>query len=681
MSYAFMLYTLKVGGCLAAFYLFLKLFLSRETFHTLNRVVVLSALVVASLLPFCVVTIRREVALPPMAVGESMTIPTEVIAQEAAFPWETLLGALFALGGMVMLVRVVWSMIVLSRLVAHAPKTQLDNGVTLVHADHPQAPFSWFGYVVVSERDLAENADAILAHETAHIRLRHSWDLVLFDLVGVVQWFNPALWLLRRDLKAIHEYEADRAVLRSGVNAREYQLLLIKKAAGERWYSVANSFNHSNLKNRITMMIQKRSSRWAAIKSLLFLPLVGVALGAFAETVYVVTEDKVTTKNETLQPADEGLLKLRFRDEKGAHLAGVVVVKRGTSEGVCSDQKGYAELRVKSGDILICSMVGRTTIKYSVGNLTADEVVLTMRLEEKKIDDIVVMGYSSQEEDLQQAKQELEQAKGDLEQAARDLERAKGAYENATSSAEKEAAPYFLIETPKPTANESEDTPFLAVEQMPQFEGGDIHAFRSWVQMRVQYPKELQQAGIAGRVVVSFAVEKSGSVGESTTIESPDKRLSELVESVVRQSPKWTPGKQRGVAQRVLFVIPIEFKTVNGTVAENANGVKAAQFEGDDYNHFTRWAQAQLQYPEKARKSGVEGEVFVTFVVKANGKLGDVDVIGKADKALAKEAVRVVKSSPRWTPAQKEGEAVAAKYGIKLHFGQELADKMPDAAR
>ena len=681
MLYTTMLYALKAGGCLAAFYLFFKLFMSRETLHRFNRVVVLSLLLLAFALPFCVVTIREEV-MPQSTVVESVAaVESEAVPPKESFPWHEVAGGLFVTGAAMMLLRLVASSVVLGRLIRRSPKKRLSDGVMLVHANHPRTPFSWFGYMVVREDDLLENREAILRHERAHIRFGHSWDLLLFDLLGVMQWFNPALWLLRRDLKAIHEYEADCAVLEGGVDARTYQLLLIKKAAGERWYSVANSFNHSNLKNRITMMIQKRSSRWAAIKSLLFLPLIGVALGAFAETVYVVTEDKVTTKNETLQPADEGLLKLRFRDEKGAHLAGVVVVKRGTSEGVCSDQKGYAELRVKSGDILICSMVGRTTIKYSVGNLTADEVVLTMRLEEKKIDDIVVMGYSSQEEDLQQAKQELEQAKGDLEQAARDLERAKGAYENATSGTEKEAAPYFLIETPKPTANESEDTPFLAVEQMPQFEGGDIHAFRSWVQMRVQYPKELQQAGIAGHVVVSFVVEKSGSVGEITTIESPDKRLSELVESVVRQSPKWTPGKQRGVAQRVLFVIPIEFKTVNRTVAENANGVKAAQFEGDDYNHFTRWAQAQLQYPEKARKSGVEGEVFVTFVVKANGKLGDVDVIGKADKALAKEAVRVVKSSPRWTPAQKEGEAVAAKYGIKLHFGQELADKTPEAAR
>ena len=147
---------------------------------------------------------------------------------------------------------------------------------------------------MISERDLTENGEAILAHERAHIRLRHSLDLLLIDLAGAVQWFNPAMWLLRRDLRAIHEYEADAAVIASGVDARSYQLLLIRKAVGGRWYSIANSFNHSKLKNRITMMLREKSPRRTRARALLLLPLAGLALGAFAETVYVRSDHKVT---------------------------------------------------------------------------------------------------------------------------------------------------------------------------------------------------------------------------------------------------------------------------------------------------------------------------------------------------------------------------------------------------
>lgn len=136
----------------------------------------------------------------------------------------------------------------------------------------------------------------ILVHEQAHQRLGHSWDLLLVDLLGCLQWFNPAMWLLRVELRAVHEYEADEQVLRCGVDAKDYQMLLIKKAVGGRWYSIANSLNHSNLKNRITMMLRKRSSRWARAKALYVLPLACLALGAFAQTSYVLPEDKVTTK-------------------------------------------------------------------------------------------------------------------------------------------------------------------------------------------------------------------------------------------------------------------------------------------------------------------------------------------------------------------------------------------------
>lgn len=713
MLYAFALYALKVGGCLAAFYLFFKLFMSRETLHRLNRVVVLGVLLLSFVLPFCVVTIREEVEPMPVHVEQPLTEVVQMpLPVEESFPWREVLGGLFMAGVVVMLLRVVASSVALGRLIARSPKEELQDGVVLVYADHPQTPFSWFGFVVVGEEDLQENSEAILAHERAHIRLGHSWDLLLFDLLATMQWFNPAMWLLRRELKAIHEYEADRAVLDGGADARAYQLLLIKKAAGERWYSVANSFNHSKLKNRITMMIQKRSSRWAASKVLLLLPLVGVALGAFAETVYVVTDNKVTTKNETLQPADGGVLKLRFQDDKGAAMAGVTVVKKGTGEGVCSDLKGYAELNVKSGDQLFCSMIGKETIHYTVEQIPTEVLTLKMKSEPVEIDELVVVGYGAEEqakpaadeeavpfmlvdderkkEIMAQHKREMEQAKADLETAKVELEAAKEEMKQAKAD----------MEQAKAAADEEV---FLIVEQMPTFEGGDINTFRQWVQMRVQYPKELQDAGVSGRVIVQFEVDTDGSMVNVRTVATPDKRLSDQVVALVKKAPKWTPGKQRGQAVKVVMNLPIEFKMntmsadqqqamhrladsarakghdvqqFKGRMEQFAEGqnsereaVGKALFEGGDYRRFAQWAQEQLQYPEAAKKEGVEGEVFVTLVVKANGEVGDVDVIGKADKHLAKEALRVVKSSPKWTPAKnREGKAVAAKYGIKLRF-------------
>ena len=144
------------------------------------------------------------------------------------------------------------------------------------------APFSWMKYIVISRKDLEENGREILIHEMAHIHHRHSVDLLVADICIFFQWFNPSAWLLKQELQNVHEYEADETVINEGVNAKEYQLLLIKKAVGTRLYSMANSFNHSKLKKRITMMLKEKSNPWARLKYLYVLPLAAIAVTAFA---------------------------------------------------------------------------------------------------------------------------------------------------------------------------------------------------------------------------------------------------------------------------------------------------------------------------------------------------------------------------------------------------------------
>ena len=300
--YALMIYSLKVGACLAVFYLFFKLLLSRETFHRLNRVVVLAAMVLSFVLPLCVITVYRELPVLPELPGVEEAVydvPSE--SQSAPFPWDMAAAVAFLAGAAATLLWTLGSVCGVLRMIRRGRRERLADGPVLVRTDQPVTPFSWCRYIVLSEKDLAENGEAIMLHEKAHLRLRHSVDLLVTDIAGCLQWFNPAMWLLRRELRAIHEYEADEAVLDSGVDAKQYQLLLIRKAAGGRWYSVANSFNHSKLKNRITMMLRKRSSRWTGARVLFLLPLTGLALGAFARTAYVFPEDKGKKENVSIR--------------------------------------------------------------------------------------------------------------------------------------------------------------------------------------------------------------------------------------------------------------------------------------------------------------------------------------------------------------------------------------------
>ncbi|MCL2026794.1 MAG: M56 family metallopeptidase [Leptospirales bacterium] len=147
----------------------------------------------------------------------------------------------------------------------------------------PVLPFSWFNYLFISTVDYENHAAEILNHETAHIRYKHSLDVLYFEFLVMLQWFNPAIWLLKRELKGVHEYQADSSVLQSGIDATRYQLLLVKKAVGAKSYSFANSLNHSKIKKRITMMLKENSKNCAKWKLLLLLPALSLMLAAFAK--------------------------------------------------------------------------------------------------------------------------------------------------------------------------------------------------------------------------------------------------------------------------------------------------------------------------------------------------------------------------------------------------------------
>lgn len=286
---ALLTYTWRVAACLAVAWLFFRLLLGRETFCRLNRLVVLALLVLSFLLPLCVITVRREVPIP----YEVWVHATEVrsaaapVSAAAPFPWAALLGGLYLAGVLAAACRMAWSLAAVVRVIRRGRRERLADGVVLVRTPQPVTPFSWGRYVVLAETEPAEEVATILLHERAHVRLHHTWDLLFADLAGCLQWFNPAVWLLRRELCAIHEYEADRAVLEAGTDARAYQLLLVRRAVGTQAFVAANNFNHSKLQNRIAMMLKKRSSRWTAARALLILPLTAVALGAFARTLQV----------------------------------------------------------------------------------------------------------------------------------------------------------------------------------------------------------------------------------------------------------------------------------------------------------------------------------------------------------------------------------------------------------
>ena len=322
----FFVYILKSSVCLAIFYLFYRLLLARETFHRFNRFSLLGILLLSCLLPLVEVSVKQETEVhQTMLTLEQLLMMADAVnateagarAETATVTWIQVALLVYLAGIVFFAFRNVYSLVRLLMLLKSGKKEDIGSylpgrkeRVTLIVHNCDIAPFSWMGYIVISRKDLEENGREILIHELAHIHNRHSWDLLVADVCIFFQWFNPASWLLKQELQNIHEFEADETVIKEGVDAKQYQLLLIKKAVGTRLYSMANSFNHSKLKKRITMMLKEKSNPWARLKYLYVLPLAAIAVTAFArpeisEKVEEISAVKVNDLAEIVETKSE----------------------------------------------------------------------------------------------------------------------------------------------------------------------------------------------------------------------------------------------------------------------------------------------------------------------------------------------------------------------------------------
>jgi TonB family protein len=313
MMSAIFIYAIKSAICLALLYLPYTLLMRRDTFFSFNRKVLMGIMLLALVLPVLDLPIFDngilsgisgkgraiiEIGLPQAAiegVGPHVARPNPVdVSQEWSVLLVQMLLLIYIIG---VAVCFIWKLVSLIRLIRFIPAgsiwTEQKDGLTIYCHLGEVSPCSWMNKIVISEDDYNNNPSVML-HEQAHCRKGHSWDTLLVSLVEVFMWFNPCIWMLDQSLQEVHEYEADDEVLRQGVTAKNYQMLLIEKAISTSSYTFANGFNHSLLKKRITMMMKKKSNRWlSGTKALYVFPVALVAVAAFATPKVSKTFDAV----------------------------------------------------------------------------------------------------------------------------------------------------------------------------------------------------------------------------------------------------------------------------------------------------------------------------------------------------------------------------------------------------
>ena len=403
--------------------------------------------------------------------------------------------------------------------------------------------------------------------------------------------------------------------------------------------------------------------------------------------------------------------------------SGVIVRVKDSTLGTVTDEKGVAELTVPQGSLLEVSCIGYETLLVDVPR------------EERFSQSVMLDNSADNTRDEARQPQQAQQAQQEgkpLVITFRDKDGVAGTplymvdgveteineiptnigsvtfihAEDAVKRYGEERGRFGALEittlTLQEMARETEEPPFIVAETMPSFEGGDLLKFHEWLQSEVRYPAEALKQRIEGRVVCSFVIERDGSVSNITALQSPDRLLTNEVRRVLANSPRWTPGMQKGETVRVKYVVPVDFSLpkqseaatgagtpavgqTDGPAAEEDAPVTLAEtmpsFQGGDLTTFRQWLQTQVRYPAEALKEKAGGLVICSFVVERDGSVSNIRTLQSPDSPLNEEVERIIKaSSSHWQPGRDKGKAVRVKLVLPVKFAI-MGSKEPSQAK
>lgn len=313
-------YSFGVALALLILYIVYKWILSSQKMFSFNRFIILSIYAISlTYIPLYSLFISSKAIVSTNEIGviDISSIESISMTTNETSVWASILVGIYMSGVIILLLRSVILWAKMKYIIKSGTKMQLEK-YTLVLIDNNRiAPFSWKKYIIINRNDYENAHQVIIEHEKKHLDCRHWIDMLIAEIITIFNWFNPAAWLLKEELKTVHEYQADMAVINGGANIKEYQLLLIKKAVGARLPSFANSLNHSKLKKRITMMYSKESSKCSRLRALAIVPAIAVALTVFNSPIAASALSSVSDSQLSLSDDDD-------KDKKKIELIGAI---------------------------------------------------------------------------------------------------------------------------------------------------------------------------------------------------------------------------------------------------------------------------------------------------------------------------------------------------------------------
>lgn len=599
-------YLLKVNVAFVLFYAFYRLFFYKDTFFKLRRAILLAFFGLALFYPLLNIQdwVRQQGPIADVIYMYSAMLPEATAKADAAasVDWHGwLLGSLgfiywgivaFLCGRfLVQLSSILWLAHTSERVVIHE---------TPVYALRKAAgPFSFFRMVFLHpESHSDKETDEILTHECTHVSQWHSIDVILSEMMCMACWFNPFVWLLKREVRHNLEYLADNTVIQSGYDSKSYQYHLLGLAHHQSVTTLYNSFNVLHLKNRIMMMNKKRSPGIVRTKYLIFIPLVGILM--LLSNIEAVARLTVRLANEATVSNAMVTATGILVDETGQPLIGASVVVKGGKERTITDKKGAFSLEVPANAILRCSYQGRESQEVLAADMT-NNTHLSLSSKSREMNEQVFtvvekmpsfpggdaellkyiatnIKYPKESQDNGEQGRVIcsfivgrdgsvnnpEVLRGVTpllnEEAVRvinTMPRWNPGMQRGKAVAVKYTVPItFRLKSP---VEEAKEETLTVVDVMPQYPGGDRELLK-FIAQSIKYPTDAQEAGVQGRVICSFVVDKKGNIVEPKIIRGIDPSLDAEALRVIGMMPRWTPGRQDGKAVRVLYTVPITFR-------------------------------------------------------------------------------------------------------------------------
>ncbi len=329
-----LLFLLKSSACLAIFMLFYKLCLEKTSAHTFKRFYLIGVILISIIIPL--ITFTQYVDPSQFNINKTPTTgfyQNNANIQEGTFtsyiPF--ILWSIYTLGVSLFSIRFFKNLYDILHKIKANPKLKTQDFVNVLLSDLVN-PHTFFNYIFLNkvkfENKLIPNE--VLLHEQIHAKQKHAIDILFIEILQILFWFNPLFYFIKKDIKLNHEFLADQAVIKKGINTKNYQQLLLAYSSNVTNSSLANAINYSLIKKRFTVMKTKTSKTVLWIRSLIILPLLAILIYSFSSKNYIeydnssneliiqkkatpkqVDEYNILAKKYNKQPEDKRIIKLK----------------------------------------------------------------------------------------------------------------------------------------------------------------------------------------------------------------------------------------------------------------------------------------------------------------------------------------------------------------------------------